>query len=213
MRRPVQRSEKRARCDGVADHRADAALVAVALGDDRRAQPPRQGVHLEVRRGPLDFVDQAEHVSDSEAVQPSGERTARASRPVERGQHPIERSALTEEQQLVLAAEIMIQIGGGQFRGARDVAHAGGGEADVPEGSRGGAQDVDPARVGASFAKRAGRTAVRKVNHRSILSERTPDGRIAGWGHVAGAGGAAKSPPGNSSKPPAAVPVFTGKSP
>ena len=55
--------------DALGDERPDAALVAIALGDDRAAQAGRQGVDFEMGGGPLDVVQQAEDVAHGEAVQ------------------------------------------------------------------------------------------------------------------------------------------------
>jgi len=147
----------------VGDERADAALVAVAFGHDPRPQTRRQGVHLEVCRRAVDLVEQAQHVRRGEVAQPHGERRAGTARPRQRGEHPIERLVLTEEQQFVLAAEVVIQIPGRKVRGGGNVAHPGGGEPAGAEHLGGGAHDRDAPRVGAF------RTTVRKVNHCSIL--------------------------------------------
>ena len=58
------------------DQCTDAALVAIALGDDRFAQRRRQGVDLEVRRGSLEVVDEAAHVGEGEGAEARPERTA-----------------------------------------------------------------------------------------------------------------------------------------
>src|SRR5689334_11241960 len=79
---PVERAEKGARGDdGVwaaasfrGNQRAQAALVAIALGDDSIAQPPWQRVHLQVRCGPLDFVEETEDVRDRQLAKTVGER-------------------------------------------------------------------------------------------------------------------------------------------
>jgi hypothetical protein len=125
VRGPVERAEEGARRDGrvggaqlaapdaVGDGRAHAALVAIALGDDRRAQPRRQRIDLEMGGGAFDFVEQAEHVRDREIAQASGQRA----RPIapqlrQRRQQAIERAVLAEEEDLVLAAEVVIEVGG-----------------------------------------------------------------------------------------------------
>ena len=158
---PVERAEKRARRDGgvggpqfvaldpVGDDRADAALVAVALGDNRRAQPRRQGVDLEMGGRPFHLVEQAADVRGSHVVQPVGERP----RPIaphlgERFEQAIERSVLAEIQDLVLAAEIVIEVARRQVGGDGNLAHPGGGEAAGAEHPRGGAHDLDPPIVG-----------------------------------------------------------------
>jgi len=180
---PVERAEERARRDrgvgvlqlaapdAVANQCTHAAFVAVALGDDGRAHPGRQRRHFQVRGRSLDLVDQAEDMGDGEIVQSIGERPAAAPRRGERLQQPVERLILTEEEELVLAAEVVIQVGGGEVGRDGDVAHAGRGEAVRAERPRGGPQDLDAPRVG---APQADRTAVRKLNHRSILSRAPP---------------------------------------
>ena len=81
-------------------------------------------------------------------VQAIGQRPAVASRRGERGEQAVERSVLAEEEQLVLAAEVVIQVAGREIGGDRDVAHAGGGEPARAEHARRGAHDLDAAHVG-----------------------------------------------------------------
>ena len=162
MRRPVERAEKGARGDdGVAapqlaaadaggDERPHAALVAIALGDDERAQAGGQRVDLEVRRRSFDAVDQAQDVRHRQRVQPRTERAAARPRCAERQQQPVQRAILAEEQDLVLAAEVVVQVARRQVGGEGDLAHAGGGEAADPEDARRRAQDVQAAGVGAA---------------------------------------------------------------
>ena len=76
VRRPVQCAEEGACGDGgVAgmqrsgahsrgDEGADAALVAIPLGDDARAEAGRERVNFEVRRRSFDFVEQAQDMGD-----------------------------------------------------------------------------------------------------------------------------------------------------
>ena len=175
---PVQRAEEGAGGDrGVGcvqrpgaragrHQRPDAALVAVALGHDLRPQAAGQRVDLEVRGGPFDLVEQAHHVSDCEGAQTRRQRLAPV--PPDRGQrleHAIDRAALAEEEQLVLAAEVVIEVAGRQIGGDADVAHAGGREPALPEDAGRGPHDLDAAGVGPF------RTTVRRVNHRSSLAE------------------------------------------
>ena len=177
-RRTVQRAEKRACGDGRIgraqfapphagrDERPDAPLVAIALGDDERAEAGGKRVDLEVRRRSLDTVDEARDVRGGEAAQPRGERAWIRAGLRERGEQPLERAVLTEEEELVLAAKVVIQVGGGQICGHGDVAHAGGREAAVAEDAGGRAQNRQAARVGAALhahgaARRLIRTAVR----------------------------------------------------
>ena len=176
VRGPVQRAEKRPRgdrrigraqdaaADAGRDERPDAALVRVALGDDARAEPGGEGVDLEMRRRPLDVVEQTQHVGRRHLAQASRERPGVAPRARECGEQAIQRPILAEEQQLVLAAEVVIQVARRQVGGDGDVAHAGGGEAARAEHAGGGAHDLDAPRVGPF------QTAVRKVNHGSILA-------------------------------------------
>ena len=171
MRGPVERTEKRARRHGrvapaqraapdAAGHqRADAALVAIAFGDDERAQAGGEGVDLEVRGGSFDAVDEAQDMGDGEGVEARAER-AGAPCPAEREQEPVERAILAEEQDFVLAAKVVVQVARREVGGGRDVAHAGGGEAAAAEDARGGAQDVEAPGVRAGTGARgtAGRT-------------------------------------------------------
>jgi hypothetical protein len=162
VRGPVERAEKGARrhgrigvpqlaaLDAVGDDGAHAALVAIALGDNRHAQARWQGVDLEVRGRSFDFVQQASHVRRRHLVQPLGERAgAIAPHLGERLEQPIERSVLAKEEDLVLAAEVVIQVARRQVGGNCDLAHAGGGKTAGAEYARSGAHDLDPPVVGA----------------------------------------------------------------
>ena len=160
MRGPVECAEKAAGSDrgvdGVelagphpfGDQGADAALVAIALGDDRGAQPLGQGIEFEMRSRALQFVNHAADVCRGERAQPVGERPGAAPRIVERRQQAIERPVLAEVEQFVLALEVVIQVAGRQVGGDRDVAHPGRRKAAVAKNPGGGAQDGDAARVG-----------------------------------------------------------------
>jgi len=125
-----------------------------------------------MRRRSFDLGDQAHGVANGELAQAIGQRTESIARGgVERGEQTIERSVLAEEQNLVLAAEVVIEVGRREVGGDRDIAHAGGGETAAAEDLCGGAQDVHAPRFGAD------RTAVRKLNHRSILADPRVVGR------------------------------------
>lgn len=162
MGRPVERAEKGARGDGgvggaeraaadaVDDQRADTALVAIAFGDDETAQPRRQCIHFEMRGRPFHLVEQAEDMGDREAAKAIGDRLAIAPRGDERREQAVERAILAEEQDLVLAAKVVIEIARGEVGGDRDFAHACGGEPVGAEGARRGAHDREPAVIGAT---------------------------------------------------------------
>ena len=110
--------------DATGDERTDAALVLIAFGDDARAQTRRQRVDFQVRRGSFDLVEQTEDVSDRHLAQAAGQRSATLARGGERVEEAIDRSVLTEEEQFVLAAEVVIQVGRRKIGGGRDMAHA-----------------------------------------------------------------------------------------
>jgi len=176
VRGPVQRPQEGACGDGgvggverpgaqaADDEGADAALVAVAFGDDARAQTRRQRVDFEMRGRALDLVDQAEHVRDRHLAQSRRQRAAIPARRGERTQQPVGGLILAEEEELVLAAEVVIQVGRGKVGRDRDMAHAGGGEAARPEDPRRRAHDVHAPGMGPF------RTAVRNLNHGSDCS-------------------------------------------
>jgi hypothetical protein len=161
LRGPVERAEKRARRDGrigrgerapldaVRDERAYTALVPIALGHDDRAQAAGQGIDLEMRGGAFDLVEQAEHMGARELPQPILERPASAARVGERAEQLVGRAVLAEEEQLVFAAEVVIQIARRQVRRGGDVAHTGGGEAAIAEDAGRGGENPDAPRVGA----------------------------------------------------------------
>jgi hypothetical protein len=158
---PVESAQERARGDQDIRHaqctaadsgrnqRPDTALIAVALRDDGAPEAARQRVDLEVGCRSFEVVHEAADVRGSEPLQTCRQRTAGAPRVAERLEQPVERSVLAEEQDLVLAAEIVIQVAGRQIRGVGDVPHAGGGEAVGPEDAGGGAKDLDPPCIGA----------------------------------------------------------------
>ena len=141
---------ERAAADAAGDQGAHAAFVPVALRDDAAAETGREGADFKMGRRALDLVQQAQHVGGREVAEARGEVPAILSRGGERLQQAIERSVLAEEQDLVLAAKVVIEVAGGEIGGDRDVAHAGRGEAAVAERARRGLQDVEPARLGAS---------------------------------------------------------------
>lgn len=162
MRGPVQRAEKRACGDGrvggpqrtafdaVGDERADPALVAIALGDDARAKARGQRVDGEVGGRSLHLVDEAQHMRGGQGVQAIGQRLARIPPCFrQRVEQARERSILAIEQDLVLAAEVVIQVAGRQIGGDGDLPHPGGREAARAEHPRRRPHDVDPPRIGA----------------------------------------------------------------
>ena len=100
-----------------------------------------------MRGGAFDLVDQTEDVGDRQAAQSIDERTGIALGVGERGQQAVGGAVLTEEQQLVLAAEIVIEVAGREVGGDRNLAHAGGREATRAEDARGGREDADAAGV------------------------------------------------------------------
>ena len=159
VRGPVQRAEEGARGDGgvrrvqhpranpAGDERADAALVRVALGDDPGSEAGRQSVDLEMRGGAFDFVHEAEDVGDRHVAQAVRERPSIPARGGQRAQQPIDRTVLAEEEELVLAAEVVIQVAGREIGCNRDVAHARVGEPARAEDARRRAHDLHAAGV------------------------------------------------------------------
>ena len=174
---PVEGAEKRACGHGRlgtaaalhGDERAHPALVSIALGDDSLAKGSRQSVHLQMSGRAFDPVDEAQDVRDGEVAEPRGERPTilRASLACggERVEQTVQRSILAEEQQLFLAAEVVIEVAGRQVRGDGNVPHARGAEAPSAKDGGRGAHDLHATRLGAL------RTAVRKVNHGSIVAD------------------------------------------
>lgn len=167
LRRPVQRAEEGAGGDGrvagaqcaVLDargnQRADAAFIAIALGHNWRTQFRRQGIDLEVCRRALELIEQAEDVRRGQIAQSHRRRHRPTPRAGKCGEQAIEGPVLAEIEQLLFAAEVVIQIAGRKVGGDGDVAHAGGGEAAGAEHPRRRPHNLHPARLG-SF-----RTAVR----------------------------------------------------
>ena len=181
---PVESAEKGARRHrglGAAaalpgDQRPNTALVAIALGDDPLAEAWREGIDFEMRSGAFDFVDQAEDVGDRQVSDAGGEGSSIFPGESQRREQAIQRLVLAEKEQLLLAAEIVVQVPVRQVGGDGDLAHAGGGEAAGPKHARGGAHDLHTAGV------RAFRTTVRRMNHGSSLSESRRKETV--WGHT-----------------------------
>jgi signal transduction histidine kinase len=192
--RPVERAEERTRRDcrvrggqlaaanACRHQRSDAALVAVALGDDGAAQPRGQRVHLEMRRRSFDLIEHAQHVGDRQLVEPLGERPAMRSGCGCGGEEPFERAILTEEQDFVFAGEVVVQVAGRKIGGDGDIAHARGDEPAGPEHLRRGAQDIDASLVGPPLhpLRRGSGTAVRRMNHGSIFDPPRPCRQVRG---------------------------------
>jgi hypothetical protein len=162
VRGPVQRAEKGARGDGrivgaedaaadaARDERAHAALVSIPFRDDPRAQAAGERVHLEMGGGTLHFVHQTEHMRLRQLAQAAGQRAVGALRGGQRGQQVVQRAVLAEEEQLVLPAEVVVEVGGGKIGRDRDLAHPRSGEAAGPEDARGGTEDLHAPGIGAS---------------------------------------------------------------
>jgi hypothetical protein len=158
--RPIERAEKsacgddrirrreRAAAEASGYERADAAFVAVPFGHDDRAEPAGEGVDLEVGGRPFDFVQEAQDVRLCELTKPGDERTFGAARLGERVQQVIERAVLTEKQQLVLAAKVVVEVARRQVGFDGDLAHAGGGEAPGAKDAGGRSQNADAPGIG-----------------------------------------------------------------
>ena len=136
-----------------------------------------QHVDFEVRGRALEFFQRVMQMGADDRAQLFGDREGRGTRRLRRRQHAVDGAVLAEEQQFVLAGEIVIQIARRQVGFLRDVAHAGGGDAAAAEYPRRRAQDVQPPRLAfAPHALRGGlvRTGIQNLNHGSNL---IPGGR------------------------------------
>jgi hypothetical protein len=104
-------------------------------------------------------------VRDGQLVKPVGKRGTVAACGRQGIEQPIERAILAEEEELVLAAKVVIEVPRGEVGGDGDVAHPGGGESARAEDVRRCAQDLNPARIGSPLhavgAARRIRTTVR----------------------------------------------------
>lgn len=143
------RSSESSFADALGDERADAALVPITLGDDEGSQPAGEGIHLEVRSRALDFVEQAEDVSFGELPDALRQRPVAAARVCEGCRQFVEGPILAEIQQLVLPAEIVIQVRRREVRSLGNVAHAGSREAARSEHARRCLQDAETPCIGA----------------------------------------------------------------
>jgi hypothetical protein len=84
-----------------------------------------------------------------ELPQPILEWPVSTARVGERAEQLVGRAVLAEEEQLVFAAEVVIQIARRQVRRGGDVAHPRGGEAAIAEDAGRGGENPDAPRVGA----------------------------------------------------------------
>lgn len=160
MGRPIERAEKRARGDdrigrrelAAADtagyERADAMFVAVPFGHDERTEAAGEGVDLEVGGRAFDFVQEAQDVRLCELTKPLDEQTIGAARLGERGQQVVEGVVLTEKQQLVLAAKVVVEVARRQVGFDGNLAHAGGCEAPGAKDTSGRSQNAHAAGIG-----------------------------------------------------------------
>jgi hypothetical protein len=122
VRGPIERAQKSARGDGrvggiqrsapdaFANERAHAALVPVAFADDERSETWGQRIHFEMSSGPLDLVEQAQDVGDCQVAQSTRQRPAVTPCGGQGCEQTPERPVLAEEQQFVLAPEVVVQI-------------------------------------------------------------------------------------------------------
>jgi hypothetical protein len=160
MSGPVECAEKGARGDdgigdiqgagpdAVRDQGADAALVAIALGDDPQAEPAGQRIDFEVGGRALDLVDEAEDMRLGELPE------ARCDRPIgtfglgQCREQVLERPILAEVQDLVLTPEIVIEIARGEVSLDGDLAYAGGRKAARPKNTGRRPENLHAAGVG-----------------------------------------------------------------
>jgi K+-sensing histidine kinase KdpD len=126
-----------------------------------------------MRRGPLHGVHETQDMCGRETVEPPRKRVGCRGRIGQCGHQPIQCPVLAEEEELLLAAEVVVEVGRREVGGDRDFAHARGGEPALAEDTGGRAQDLEPPAIRAlAHSRRAGgavRTPVRNMNHGSIL--------------------------------------------
>ena len=84
-----------------------------------------------------------------QGVQPRGDRSLAVAGSRGVAKEAVERAVLAEIENLVLAAEIVVEVGWRKIGGHRDVAHAGGGEAHLLKYAGGGGEDLSTPRLGA----------------------------------------------------------------
>ena len=116
---------------------------------------------------PFDLVEHRLRVRAQHVPEPPGEPVAAAA-PGSRqsAQHEIERAILAEVEDLVLAGEVVVEVGRGQVGRFRDVAHPALGEPAVAEDTRRGAEDAHTPSVATPGAAGRSRTAWHR-RHRS----------------------------------------------
>jgi hypothetical protein len=101
-----------------------------------------------VCRRTLDFVQQAEDVGRGQVAKARGQWTATASRLSQRAQETIGRAVLAEEEEFVLATEVVVQVAWREVRGDADIPHAGGGESVLAEYASRGTHDLHAPGIG-----------------------------------------------------------------
>src|SRR5579859_230742 len=105
-----------------------------------------------MRSGAFHFVQNAMQMKrDGRVKFFGGGKSAAALRPGEIGDQSIEGIVLAEEQDFVLPAEVIIEIGRREVRGCGDFAHASLREAASPEFAAGGTENLESANEAAAL--------------------------------------------------------------
>ena len=89
-------------------------------------------------------------MADGQGAEPPGQPAAARAGELRRRQQAIQRPILAEEEDLVLAREVVVEVSGRQVGRDRNIAHPCGGESPRPEDVSGGAEDLDAATIGAA---------------------------------------------------------------
>src|SRR5712692_611688 len=95
-----------------------------------------------MRRGPLDFVEDASQMRHDHHAQFYRRAGSHAASLVERRDHPIQGIVLAKEENVLLSPEVVVKICRRKGRGCRNVAHAGLRETTRAKLSPRGAQDL-----------------------------------------------------------------------
>ena len=105
--------------------RPHTVFVSIAFLHDGRAHGSRERVHLDVRGCSFDFADDTQHMRGRQVAQPRADRPSGLARNRQCSAQPVQRSILTEVQNLILALEIVVQVSRRKVRSKGDLAHPG----------------------------------------------------------------------------------------
>ena len=127
---------------------ADPAVEAIALRDDAAQQGRGEGLEVQGHGRPTEVVQDVVHERLDEAPQLPWRRASGRLDLLEHLEEDVEGVVVTEEEDLFLVLEVVVQAALGHAQGLGDLAHAGPVVAAAPEGRGRALQDLDAALAG-----------------------------------------------------------------